>query len=191
MIETPDTPCGPVEPPLPADPAAIGLASLAGDADVKPEPGSGPATGDGTDATSPRERLLRVLRTATGLATLGFDRTGHVTLSYGPLPVFVNLTDAPERVRFHAPLLFDASASAPLMRALNELNLEPGGTRCVLKDDVVVGCIEVPAVPFVDEHVAGTLHVFCATCDRFAEVLKALATRGARGRREGTRRLLH
>lgn len=191
MIETPDTLRTPVEPALPADPAAIERASLATDADATPEPGADPASDPDPDATSPRERLLRVLRTATGLATLAFDRTGHVTLSYGPLPVFVNLTDAPERVRFHAPLLFDASASAPLMRALNDLNLEPGGTRCVLKDDVVVGCIEVPAAPFVDEHVTGTLHVFCATCDRFAEVLKALATRGARGRREGVGHRLH
>lgn len=111
------------------------------------------------------ERLLSVVRVATGIPGIELDADGDVPVRYGTVLAFVRAAQAPQRVCFFAPLLRDVRPQPALLERLNELNFGSNPVRFMVRDTTVFGYAEIPADPFVAAHVESVLHQFCARCD--------------------------
>jgi len=69
-------------------------------------------------------------------------------------------------------LITDLAETEKLLRRLNDINAEFGGTYFVVRNGAVFAVNEIPAWPFIAEHVAQSLHQFSepvAAMDNFLE----------------------
>lgn len=118
-------------------------------------------------------RLVAVLREATGNETLAPDLDGDVAVRRGGVAVYVRMHDTGlPQVVLHAPLLLDVESSPVLLDTLNALNGPGSGVRFFLHDRTVVAYTEIPALPFVADHVSQALDAFCLLCDGLPQRLR-------------------
>lgn len=104
--------------------------------------------------------LLSTLQAITGIEDLEFDSDGDIGLTRDDLPVFVRFVGSTPHVRFHTPLLGNIEESPELLSALNELN-SIDSLHIFLREGTLVAFLDIPATPFVPEHVNSGLQKFC------------------------------
>jgi len=119
------------------------------------------------------DRLLRALQEATGLAEIEYGEDGEVGFQYRDAGLFVRLLGQPPNIRFASPLITDLADTEKLLRRLNEINAQFGGTYFVVRNGAVFAVNEIPAWPFIAEHVAQSLHQFSETVAAMDDFLEA------------------
>ena len=107
------------------------------------------------------QQLLEAVKNATGLDDLDYDEDGDLGFRSGSAVVFVRLAGHPAFVRFCSPLLTDCKETPALFARLNEMNAGRSHLRLFAIDRKIFAVAEVPAEPFVGEHVGSMLHDFC------------------------------
>ena len=117
-------------------------------------------------------RLLSTLRESSGLCDLDFDKDGDVGLSYGSITVYVCLVGSPPQVRFVAPLVSGVRDSDRLFRRLNEINARFGPVHFLFLQGIIFAANDIPAWPYVAEHVARTLEQFSEVADGIDDFLQ-------------------
>jgi hypothetical protein len=110
-------------------------------------------------------RLLATLRSEAGLPDLDFDVDGDVCLSYACVPIFVSLEGAPPHVRIRAPLLEGCEPGLALLQRLNEINGCTGRPWLVVRGACVHAVLDLPASPYVPDHVVHALRLFCQSVE--------------------------
>jgi len=119
------------------------------------------------------DRLLRALQEATGLKEIEYGEDGEVGFQYLSATVFVRLLGQPPNIRFASALITDLAETDKLLRRLNEINAQFGGTYFVVRNGAVFAVNEIPAWPFIAEHVAQSLHQFSDTVAAMDDFLEA------------------
>ena len=119
------------------------------------------------------DRLLDVLRDATGLADLEFGADGDVNIQSRGMPLEICLVGQPPMVRFFSPMLDGVKSSRKLLDALNHLNLKAGPTRYMLHGRTVIAVLDIPAWPMQVDHVVASLQRFTSATPSAAAWLEA------------------
>lgn len=119
------------------------------------------------------DRLLRSLREETGLSELDFDDSGDVGFAYLGAPVFVRLVGQPPKIRFASPLITGLPETDKLLRRLNDINAQFGGTYFVVRGGAAFAVNEIPGWPFIAEHAAQSLRQFSETVSAMDDFLEA------------------
>lgn len=114
------------------------------------------------------DKLLSVLRDATGLDDLSYDSDGDVNFQTRGLPVGICLVGQPPMVRFFSPLMDEVKSSKKLLEAINHLNIKAGPIRYMLHKRTVIAVLDIPAWPFQVDHVVTSL-------DRFTSAIASAA----------------
>lgn len=117
------------------------------------------------------EKVLEVFREVTGIADLERDEDGDVMIRYRSIGVCA--TPLENKVRLSSALITDAVESPALLCKLNQLNFGPQGIRCVHHEKTVFAAFDMPANPFVPEHLAEEMREFTTVAEGFALVLRA------------------
>lgn len=118
-------------------------------------------------------RLLAAVREATGLQSLEYDDDRDIQVVYGSTVVLVGLAGGPLKVRMRAVMVADVGPSPALFERLNELNVRLTSMHLLHHRDTIQAVCEVPAWPFVPEHVAGALDELCQVCDGLDDLLQS------------------
>jgi hypothetical protein len=118
-------------------------------------------------------RLLATVREATGLPDLDYDDDRDIQVVYGSTIAMVTLLRKPLRVRMYALVLTDVGASPALLARINELNRTLGSMHLLYSRGAVQATCEVPAWPFVPQHVENALDGLCKVCNRLGDPLQA------------------
>lgn len=132
---------------------AVGLAPAA-----KPEP---PEEAD---------TVLSVFRLVTGMEDLQRNQSGDVVVRYGAIVIFAVALS--RHVRLHAELLDEAPLSPALLGKLNQINDSARPLRVFWRDESVHAVVDVPATPFVPDHLISALHEFSEVAEGLAIVLR-------------------
>jgi hypothetical protein len=119
------------------------------------------------------QRLLTTVRLVTGLTELDYDADGDLMLRYGSTAVQIRLVGQPPYVRIASPLVSGVRKTQRLLERINELNAAVGHPHYVAGDGVIWSVTDVPAAPYVHQHVAEALQDFCRTNDAIDELLQA------------------
>ncbi len=118
----------------------------------EPAPPPGKPPEDTVDGI--RKLVLKAIREASGNPKLQCAADGELALRFGSAAVYVRVLEAPPFVRMFSPVLEDVEADDRLLGRLNELNLDTRFARFLVVEERVVVSVDVPATPFVAEHVA-------------------------------------
>ncbi|MCC7058696.1 MAG: hypothetical protein IT508_00530 [Burkholderiaceae bacterium] len=129
----------------------------------------------GTDLVADLEhRLLATVREITGLCSLEYDHERDIGFAYGRMAVLISLIGNPVRVRLRALLLTDLEGSPALLERLNDFNAGLGSSLHLFFHRGAVRAVsDLPAWPFVPEHVEHALEEFCPICDGLNDLLQA------------------
>ncbi len=117
------------------------------------------------------DRVLEVFREVTGIADLERDEDGDVMIRYRSIAVCA--TPLENKVRLSTALITDTVESPILLSKLNQLNFGPQGIRCVHREKTVFAAFDMPANPFVPEHLAEEMREFTTVAEGFALMLRA------------------
>ncbi|HEX7528259.1 MAG TPA: hypothetical protein VF425_04065 [Thermoanaerobaculia bacterium] len=101
-----------------------------------------------------RKLVLKAIREASGNQRLQCAADGELALRFGSAAVYVRVLEAPPFVRMFSPVLEDVEVDDRLLGRLNELNRDTRFARFLVVEERVVVSVDVPATPFVAEHVA-------------------------------------
>lgn len=119
------------------------------------------------------ELLLETIRDTIGDNSLECDEDGDIGIRYGNALVFVRLNHDNMFVSIFSQILADVRESTAVLSRLNEINSNEIMLRVFYRDGVIYGVADIPAVPFVDTHVAEAFGYFCDAADRMGNLLKA------------------
>lgn len=117
-------------------------------------------------------RLLATVRETTGLGSLEFDDDRDIGFVYGRIGVLIGLVGNPARVHLRALMVTDLESSPALLERLNRFNAGLGSMHLFFHRGAVRAVSDVPAWPFVPEHVERALEEFCQTCDALNDLLQ-------------------
>jgi hypothetical protein len=123
------------------------------------------------DPDQMRQRLLATVQEYTGLSGLAVDQDGDIALQVGTAIVFIRYQAHPPLVRLHSPLVSNIETSPALLARLNDLNKHGGYMHFFFDQDRVIAVADVPASPFIAEHVAWVLKTFCDIVDDVDDLL--------------------
>jgi len=118
-------------------------------------------------------KLLATIKKETGIAGLEFDGDGDLGVGYGSAMAYVRLVGDPPYVRIHSPLVRGIEETPGLLSRINGLNGSSGHARFLVIDGVICAVTDVPASPYVPEHVVQALREFCQVSDGIDELLQA------------------
>jgi hypothetical protein len=119
-----------------------------------------------------QQRLVAILREATGLTALELDADGDIQVHYGNIVAFTRMVSDPLRVRIMSPVLFDVRPSSRLTAYLNDWNASGPWMRLHVYKRAVCARVELPASPMIAEHVCRVFHDFCRGCDELVQQLQ-------------------
>ncbi len=122
-------------------------------------------------ASSVMDQILSVFREVTGMADLDLDKDGDVTVRYGA--IVMSAIQINNQIRLISALTTDTSESPALLRKLNQINDGVHRIRLFLHDDVVLATLDVPAEPFVPDHLVAAMAEFSEVAEGLAIVLRA------------------
>lgn len=117
------------------------------------------------------DQVLAAFRKVTRICDLTFDSDGDVMVRYGAIEVCAMHIN--NQVRLISPLTTDASETPALLRKLNQINNGIHRIRLALHGDMVIASLDVPAAPFVPEHLGAALAEFSEYAEGLAIVLRA------------------
>ena len=124
------------------------------------------------------DMLLQGMRVITGLSDLDFDDDGTIGVTHGKTAISIRLTDSPATIEFRALLIREVEDSREVLAFLNDLNKRYGMIRFYLHRDGIVAACDIPAAPFIAEHVVGTMQNFVHVTDGIGEFLESLRAHG-------------
>jgi T3SS (YopN, CesT) and YbjN peptide-binding chaperone 1/T3SS (YopN, CesT) and YbjN peptide-binding chaperone 3 len=124
------------------------------------------------DAANLAERLLATLRETMGIADLEYDEDGDIGVRHGSIAAFVRLVGHPWYVRIHSRILSDIEEMPELLSRLNGINAQVRHLHFVAQNDGVYALADLPAEPFVSEHVASVFLYFCQIADGIDSLLQ-------------------
>ena len=128
----------------------------------------------GADVVADLEhRLLKTVRETTGLGSLEYDDDRDIGFVYGRVGVLISLVGDPVRVRLRALMVTDLEGAPALLERLNDFNAGLGSMHLFFHRGAVRAASDVPAWPFVPEHVENALEEFCQICDGLNDLLQA------------------
>lgn len=127
------------------------------------------------------ERLLGTLREHCGIPSLDFDADGDIGLVRGSCTIYVRLVGSKPHIRFLAPLVAGVQEGEPILRRLNELNVFYGPMHFKFHAGVVIGAYDIPAWPFIAQHVMQSLDEVSELADGLDDFLRAEFGPGAAG----------
>lgn len=119
------------------------------------------------------ELLLEAIRDTIGDSSLEFDDDGDIGVRYGSALVFARPNHDNMFVSIFCQILTDVRESTAVLSRLNEINSNEIMLRVFYRDGVIYGVADIPALPFVDTHVAEAFGYFCDAADRMGNMLKA------------------
>lgn len=124
------------------------------------------------------DSLLKTVRESSGLADLDFDDEGRIGLRYGETQFNILLTSSPAMIEFHARLIEGIENSPATLAFVNDLNRRYGMLRFTHHEGVIFATREIPAVPFITEHVVRTMSQFAMVVDGLGEFMRGMKERG-------------
>ena len=122
-------------------------------------------------ASSVMDQVLSVFREVTGMTDLDLDMDGDVTVRYGA--IVISAIQINNQIRLISALTTETSESPSLLRKLNQINDGEHRIRLFLHDDAVLATLDVPAEPFVPDHLVAALAEFSEVAEGLAIVLRA------------------
>jgi hypothetical protein len=123
-----------------------------------------------SDGARTMDRLLEVFRRVTGIADLGFDEDGDISVTREGVSIWTTLVDG--KVRLSALLLGEMDETPAILRRLNELNRGSHGFRCAIHNGRIYASTDLRAVPFIPEHFETGIDEFAGTTVRIASLLR-------------------
>lgn len=120
-----------------------------------------------------RELLLQAARQGFEDPHLEFDKDGDLAMRFGSAMVFVRVHESPHCISVFSPVLSNPSEPEGVVARLNELNAGLRYVRLFLTGDVVFAAMEVPAVPFVAQHVLDACVEIGRVADGIDDMLQA------------------
>lgn len=112
------------------------------------------------------QQLLLTLRGLTGISDLDFNETGSIiNFCIDNVPTFVVIFDKQTYVRIGAPILTELEKTPDILALLNDINAGMPIIHFFFRDRAVYGIIDIPATPFVADHIAHALKLLCAAPD--------------------------
>lgn len=124
------------------------------------------------------DSLLKTVREHTGLSDLNFDDQGHIGLRYGETEFQILLISSPVMIEFRAELIEGLRHSPEILAFVNDLNRRYGALRFIFHHDAIFATHEIPAIPFIAEHVVRTMNQFGMTVSGLGEFLRMVKERG-------------
>lgn len=124
------------------------------------------------------DSLLDTVREHANLPGLDFDDDGWIGLTYGQTGFHILLRNSPAMIEFNAILVQGVPNSLETLAFINNLNHRYGAIRFTLRRDAILATREIPAIPFIAEHVVQTMNQFGMTTDGLAEFLQSLREHG-------------
>ena len=122
-------------------------------------------------ASSVMDQVLSVFREVTGMTDLDLDMDGDVTVRYGA--IVISAIQINNQIPLISALTTETSESPSLLRKLNQINDGEHRIRLFLHDDAVLATLDVPAEPFVPDHLVAALAEFSEVAEGLAIVLRA------------------
>ena len=122
--------------------------------------------------------LLATVQQETGIFDLAFDADGDIGVSFGSANAYVRLVGDPPHVRIHSPLVRGIDATPALLARINELNCAVIHPHFLFIGGAICAVTDVPASPYVPEHVAHALQELCKVSESIAELLQAEFSEG-------------
>ena len=122
-------------------------------------------------ASSVMDQVLSVFREVTGVVDLDFDKDGDVTVRYGA--IVMSAIQINNQIRLISALTTDTPESPALLRKLNQINDGVHRIRLFLHEDVVLATLDVPAEPFVPDHLVAAMAEFSEVAEGLAIVMRA------------------
>jgi len=119
-----------------------------------------------------RKLVLKAIREGSGNAGLELDEDGDIALRFGSAAVYVRVLGAPPFVRMFSPVLEGVEADDRLLGRLNELNRDTRFARFLAVEGRVFVSVDVPAVPFVAEHVSDAFVQLGSLADEMSGTLQ-------------------
>jgi len=119
-----------------------------------------PTPQDGSEGGLAKQ-LLKMLRNLTHIDDLDFDENGCLNFRAGNLPMFVAIADSPSYIRVGSPIHSVHVETANVLALLNHINASIPIVHFFLRDETVYGVVDIPAFPFVAEHIVhaiGQIH---------------------------------
>ncbi|MEF8703122.1 MAG: YbjN domain-containing protein [Candidatus Accumulibacter sp. UW26] len=123
-------------------------------------------------ATALPSLLLTTLCEVTGIADLAFDEDGDIGIRYGSVLAFIRLAGNPPYVHLHCRLLAEVEETPDLLARLNEINAKVSHLHFFLHEQSIYAVADVPAAPFVSDHVTYALDYFCQITDGMDTLLQ-------------------
>lgn len=118
-------------------------------------------------------QLLEAIRGAIGDSSLECDEDGDIGVRFGSALVFARPTHNNMFVSIFSQMLTDVQESPAVLSRLNEINSNEIMLRVFYREGVIYAVADIPAVPFVDVHVAEAFGYFSDAADRMGNILKA------------------
>lgn len=120
-----------------------------------------------------RALLLGEVRMAFGVPDLEYDPEGDLTLRCGSAIVFVRvLEEAVPCIRMFSPLVTSIEKTARPLEFLNELNTDGTYVRFFAQEQTIFAAIDLPAAPFVAQHVTDALSMLGLLADELDGTLR-------------------
>ncbi len=126
-----------------------------------------------SDAATLAQRLLATIRESIGVNDLEYDEDGDIGVRHGSIAAFVRLVGHPWYVRIHSRILADIEETPELLARLNDINAHVRHLHFVVQNGGVYALADVPAEPFVSEHVASVFLYFCQIADGIDSLLQS------------------
>lgn len=117
------------------------------------------------------DQVLTVFQKVTGLSDLSFDDDGDLNVRYGE--IHVSAVSLDNRVRLFSALMSEVVDTPDLLRKINQTNDGVHRIRFFWHENVVYASLDVPADPFVPEHLVSAMSEFSEIAEGMAIVLRA------------------
>ncbi|MFO8084827.1 MAG: hypothetical protein R6U27_10970 [Desulfobacterales bacterium] len=128
---------------------------------------------DNIDPQEMKQYLLSTIRDFTGLTDLAYNQDKEIGIRFGSVVTFIRCMDKPPSIRFYAPLVSEVKDSPQLNARLNEFN---SGIACMHffhRNGIIIAMVEIPASPFIFDHVIQSLKMFAEISNGVDELLSA------------------
>lgn len=117
-------------------------------------------------------QLLALLRGLTHIADLDFNEHGYIGFCAGNLPMFVAIANSQTYIRVGSPIHSGLFDTTNVLALLNDINFGIYGMHFYLRDETVYGVIDIPALPFVSEHIVRAIGQIRTAAKEMSETLQ-------------------
>lgn len=117
-------------------------------------------------------QLVSTLRGLTGISDLDFDENGCINICAGNLPIFVAIAESQSYIRVGSPIHSELSDTTGVLVFLNNINAGIPVVHFYLRDETVYGVVDVPALPFVANHIIHAIGQILKAAEGISKMLQ-------------------